>query len=91
MRRKTVKLKIKKGDTVQIVAGAQKGTKGPVMAVDPTNMKIKVQGVRIMTSFDKKEGITKAEGFVDYSNVKLIEKAAKEAKKPSKSKPSARK
>lgn len=86
-----MKLKIKKGDTVQLLAGSQRGTKGTVMAVDSKNMKIKVQGVRIMTSFDKKEGIVKAEGFMDYSNVKLVEKASKEAKKTTKSKPAARK
>lgn len=80
------KLKIKKGDTVQVIAGAQKGTKGSVMALDINKMRIKVQGVRVQTNFDKKEGIIKAEGFIDYSNVKLVEKAAKESKKASKSK-----
>ncbi len=86
-----MKLKIKKGDSVQVVAGSQKGTKGAVMAVDARNFKIKVQGVRIQTNFDKKEGIVKGEGYIDYSNVKLVEKAATEAKKPAKAKAAARK
>jgi large subunit ribosomal protein L24 len=86
-----VKLKIKKGDTVQVIAGSQKGAKGSVMAIEPNKMRIKVQGVRVQTHFNKKEGILKAEGFIDYSNVKLVEKAAKEAKKAAKSKASARK
>lgn len=81
-----MKLKIKKGDTVQVIAGSQKGTKGSVMAVDPKKFKVKVQGVRVQTHFDKKEGILKSEGFIDYSNVKLVEKAAKEAKKATKGK-----
>jgi len=80
-----VKLKIKKGDTVQVTAGAQKGVKGSVMAIDPTKMRIKIQGVRVQTHFDKKEGILKSEGFIDYSNVKLVEKAAKETKAAKKS------
>ena len=81
-----MKLKIKKGDTVQVIAGAQKGTKGSVMAIDPHKLKIKVQGVRVQTNFNKQDGIVKAEGFIDYSNVKLVEAAAKEAKKSSKTK-----
>jgi large subunit ribosomal protein L24 len=83
-----MKLKIKKGDTVQIIAGQQKGTKGAVLAINPEKMKIKVQGVRVQTNFDKKEGIFKAEGFIAYSNVKLVESAAKEAKKAKKAKAS---
>ena len=46
--------------------------------------------MRIQTNFDRKEGIVKAEGFIDYSNVKLVEKAAQEKKKSAKSKTSAR-
>ncbi len=86
-----MKLKIKKGDTVQVIAGAQKGTKGAVLSVNPTKLRIKVQGVNIQTHFDKKEGILKSEGFIDYSNVKLVEKAAQEKKKAAKSKAAARK
>ena len=85
-----MKLKIKRGATVQVIAGADKGKKGEVLAVDSQNMKIKVQGVKIQTHFDKKEGLLKKEGFIDYSNVKLVsapaEKAKKTAKKASKSK-----
>ncbi|MFZ3231922.1 MAG: KOW motif domain-containing protein [Pseudobdellovibrio sp.] len=75
-----MKLKIKKGDTVQVISGADKGKKGSVLEVKPTAMKIKIQGVKIQTHFDKKEGLLKKEGFIDYSNVKLVEAAAKEKK-----------
>jgi large subunit ribosomal protein L24 len=81
-----VKLTIKKGDTVQVIAGAQKGAKGVVLALDANKLRVKVQGIRIQTHFDKKEGILKSEGYIDYSNVKLVEKAAKEAKKAAKTK-----
>lgn len=83
-----MKLKIKKGDSVQVIAGAQKGTKGTVLVIDPVKLRLKVQGVRIQTNFDKKEGILKSEGYIDYSNVKLIEKAAQEKKKTAKGKAS---
>lgn len=75
-----MKLKIKKGDTVQVTTGSDKGKKGTVMEVKPLAMKIKIQGVKIQTHYDKKDGLLKKEGFIDYSNVKLIEVAAKEKK-----------
>lgn len=76
-----IKLKIKKGDKVQVIAGADKGKKGSVLEVSPTAMKIKVEGVKVQTHYDKKDGLLKKEGFIDYSNVKLVEaKAAKAAK-----------
>lgn len=84
-----VKLKIKKGATVQVTTGADKGKKGAVLEVDPKKMQVKVQGVKVQTHFDKKEGLLKKEGFIDYSNVKLVEKAPEKktpAKKASKSK-----
>ena len=75
-----LKLKIKKGATVQVISGADKGKKGTVIAVDAAAMKIQVQGVKIQTHFDKKDGLLKKEGFIDYSNVKLVEAKASAAK-----------
>jgi large subunit ribosomal protein L24 len=75
-----IKLKIKKGATVQVITGADKGKKGTVLAVDANSMKIQVQGVKIQTHFDKKEGLLKKEGFFDYSNVKLLDTPTKEKK-----------
>lgn len=79
-----MKLKIRKGATVAVIAGAEKGKKGTVMEVDSNKLRIKVQGVKVMTHFDKKEGIQTREGFIDYSNVKLVEGPAPAAKKASK-------
>ena len=78
------KLKIKKGATVEVITGGDKGKKGAVLEVNPTKLLIKVQGVKIQTHFDKKDGLLKKEGFIDYSNVKLVEAAAKEKKTTSK-------
>ncbi|WII71348.1 KOW motif domain-containing protein [Bdellovibrio sp. 22V] len=75
-----MKLKIKKGATVQVITGSDKGKKGSVLAVDAKNMKIQVQGVKVQTHYDKKDGLLKKEGFIDYSNVKLVEAASKEKK-----------
>jgi large subunit ribosomal protein L24 len=86
-----MKLKIRKGDKVKVIAGSEKGTTGTVVDVDPKRLRILVQGVRVQTHFDKKEGVLKKEGYLDYSNVALVERAAEGAKKAKKSKASARK
>lgn len=79
-----MKLKIKKGATVEVIAGSDKGKKGTVIEINLKDMKIKVQGVRVQTKNDKKEGFVKREGYVDYSNVKLVEGAAPAKKKAAK-------
>jgi large subunit ribosomal protein L24 len=75
-----IKLKIKKGATVQVIAGSDKGKKGTVLAVNVAAMKIQVQGVKVQTHYDKKDGLLKKEGFIDYSNVKLLDAPTKEKK-----------
>lgn len=80
-----LKLKIKKGDTVQVITGSDKGKKGTVLDLDSKKLKIKVSGVRMQTKFDKQEGQKLLEGFIDYSNVQLVSSAAasKKTKKSS--------
>ena len=80
------KLRIKKGATVQVIAGADRGKKGEVLEVKAGALKIKVQGVKIMHHFDKKDGMKSMEGFIDYSNVKLLSDVKLPAAKKSKSK-----
>lgn len=86
-----MKLKIRKGDKVKVTAGSDKGSSGVVLNINPKTLKILVQGVRVQTHFDKKEGVLKKEGYLDYSNVALVEKAAAASKKAKKTKSSARK
>lgn len=79
-----MKLKIKKGATVQVITGSDKGKSGKVLEIKTQPLKIKVQGVKVQTHFDKQEGLLKKEGFIDYSNVKLVsgpEKSTKTKKK----------
>lgn len=66
-----MKLAIKKGDTVQVITGSDKGKKGQVLKVLPEKMKIKVAGVKLETHYSK-EGLKKEEGFLAYSNVKKV-------------------
>ncbi len=86
-----LKLKIKKGDKVQVIAGSDKGKKGAVIEINPTALKIKVEGVKVQTHYDKKDGLLKKEGFIDYSNVKLVEASAKATKEKKTAKKSAAK
>lgn len=81
---KRVKLAIKKGSTVQVITGGDKGKKGAVLEVDPGKMKIRVQGIRMQTHYSKQDGMSTREGYLDYSNVKLLEAAKPEAKAPKK-------
>ena len=80
-----MKLKIHKGATVEVISGAEKGKRGSVLDVDKTNMKIRIQGVKILTKHSKKDGLMKSEGYIHYSNVKLVEAAAPKKKGEKKS------
>lgn len=77
---KAIKLKIKKGSTVQVVAGSDKGKKGTVLEVVPGKMGLRIQGIRIQTHYSKQDGLQKKEGLIHYSNVKLLEGAPTKAK-----------
>ena len=67
--------KIKKGDTVKVIAGKDKDKEGKVLAVDHKNHKVLVEGVNMVTKHAKPSmknqtgGITRKEAFMDISNV----------------------
>ena len=46
--KQTAKFKIKKGDTVMVISGKDKGKKGVVLTVIPQDAKIVVEGVAIV-------------------------------------------
>ncbi len=66
------------------MAGSEKGKTAQVIQINRHLLKIRLRGVKIQTHFDKKNGIQKKEGWIDYSNVKLV----RSAKKPTKTTPS---
>lgn len=71
------KLHVKKGDTVQIIAGSEKGKVGEVLRTFPETSKVIVKGVNIKTKHVKpqQEGesgqITTTEFPIHSSNVML--------------------
>jgi large subunit ribosomal protein L24 len=87
----TAKLKIRKGATVQVIAGSEKGKKGTVLEVNANKMGVRVQGIRVQTHFDKKEGLLKKEGYIHYSNLKMTDAPASKAAPKAKAKAKAKK
>jgi large subunit ribosomal protein L24 len=80
----SMKLKIKKGSTVQVIAGAEKGKKGTVVEIVTSKMGVRVQGIRVQTHYSKQDGLQKKEGLIHYSNLKLVDAPASQAKAPAK-------
>ena len=73
-------LKIKKGETVKVIAGKDNGAEGKVLSVDAKNHKILVEGVNMITKHEKPSqsnpngGIVQKEAPIDISNVMLVVK-----------------
>ncbi|MBR1478842.1 MAG: 50S ribosomal protein L24 [Lachnospiraceae bacterium] len=71
-------LKIKKGDTVKVIAGKDNGSEGKVLSVDVKNHKILVEGINMVTKHAKPSqanpngGIVEKEAPIDISNVMLL-------------------
>ena len=73
-------MKIKKGDTVKVIAGKDKDKEGKVLAVDVKAGRVLVEGVSMITKHSKPSaanqqgGIVNKEAFIDVSNVMLLHK-----------------
>ena len=73
-------LKIKKVDTVKVIAGKNKDKEGKVISVDPKKGTVLVEGVNMITKHTKPSmanqqgGIIHQEGPIDISNVMYVHK-----------------
>ena len=73
-------MKIKKGDTVKVIAGKDNGAEGKVLSLDIKNHKVLVEGVNKITKHQKPSqgnpngGIVEKEAPIDISNVMLVVK-----------------
>ena len=73
-------LKIKKGDTVKVIAGKDTNAEGKVLSVDAKNHKVLVEGVNKITKHEKPSagnpngGIVQKVAPIDISNVMLVVK-----------------
>jgi large subunit ribosomal protein L24 len=72
------KLKIKKGDQVIVRTGKDKGRTGEVIEVRPTDNRVKVQGINMVTRHRRPTqtnagGIEQMEAPIHVSNIALID------------------
>ena len=71
-------MKIKKGDTVRVIAGTDKDKEGKVLAVNKKDGKVLVEGVNMLIKHTKPSmsnqngGIVHQEGPIDISNVMYV-------------------
>ncbi|GAA3335372.1 50S ribosomal protein L24 [Amorphoplanes nipponensis] len=79
-------MKIKKGDTVVVIAGKDKGAKGKVIAAFPRQDKVLVEGVNRMKKHEKIRttqrgsktgGIVTQEAPIHISNVQIVDSEGK--------------
>ena len=76
------KLHIKKGDTVFVNAGNDKGKTGKVLAVYPEKDRVLVEGINMVSKHTKPNsknpqgGIVKQEAGIHVSNLQLIDPAS---------------
>ncbi|MBR9937696.1 50S ribosomal protein L24 [Oscillospiraceae bacterium Marseille-Q3528] len=73
-------MKIKKGDTVKVIAGKDKDKEGKVLAVNAKNNTVIVEGINMITKHAKPSvanqngGILHQESPLDASNVMYVHK-----------------
>ena len=72
--------RIRTGDLVQVVSGADRGRQGKVIAVDKEAGRLRVEGVKMQKhhlkpgrKIARSGGIIDREGFVDASNILLVD------------------
>ncbi len=71
-------MKIKKGDTVKVIAGKDCNAEGKVISVDVKKHRVTVEGVNMITKHAKPSqanpngGIIQREAPIDISNVMLV-------------------
>ena len=72
------KLHVKKNDTVVVISGSSKGTRGQVIAASPEEGKVIVAGANIVSKHSKarrqgeNSAIVKTEGAIYASKVQLV-------------------
>lgn len=75
------KLHIRKGDTVKVLAGDDKGKEGKVLEVDLVGRRALVEGINIVTKHVKPSagqpegGINRTEAYIQVSKLMLIDPA----------------
>ncbi|MBA4749325.1 MAG: 50S ribosomal protein L24 [Alphaproteobacteria bacterium] len=77
-----VKLRVKRGDTVMVISGKDRGTVGEILSVDPQKLRLVVKGVNIVKRHQKPSatsagGIVTSERSIHVSNVMHVDPKTK--------------
>jgi large subunit ribosomal protein L24 len=81
MEKKKAKFHVRKGDTVLVIAGDDKGKKGTVLEVLHDKSRVVVEGINIVTKHTKPSagkpegGLKKTEAALHVSNLQLVDPA----------------
>lgn len=74
------KLKIRKGDRVLVISGANRGDTGRVIEVDPQKQVARVEGIRMVKKHQKPDrsknqqgGVVEIEAPIHVSNLKVLD------------------
>ena len=70
------KIKLKKGDTVQVLSGKYKGKTGKVVATHPSENKVTVEGVNIVKKLVKPNQAHPQGGIIDITKPIWVSKVA---------------
>ena len=78
------KLKVKKGDTVVVISGKEKGKQGEIIAVEPAKERVTVKGLNLVKRHTKPSqanpqgGIITKEAPIHVSNVMILDPETKQ-------------
>lgn len=84
--KKIFKIRLKKGDLVQVLAGKYKGKQGKIVAVHPSENKVTVEGINIVKKHQKPNKAYPQGGIIEITKPIWVSKVAivdPTAKKPS--------
>lgn len=76
---------MRKGDTVKVLSGDDKGKQGEILEIFPDQRRAVVKGINIITKHEKPSagkpegGIKKTEGTIHISNLMLIDSGSGKA------------
>ncbi|HSX05167.1 MAG TPA: 50S ribosomal protein L24, partial [Candidatus Saccharimonadales bacterium] len=70
------KIKLKKGDTVQVLSGKYKGKTGKVLATHPADNKVTVEGINIVKKAVKPNKTYPQGGIIDITKPIWVSKVA---------------
>ncbi len=71
-------MKLKKGDVVTVLTGKERGKKGKILRIIPTENRLVIEGLNMLKTYTRpsqqnpKGGIVSVEGKLHRSNVQLV-------------------